>query len=230
MLVQDLLTSAIRSLGVVAAEEVPSTSELTDALYAANDVLSSWSPQILPVLPLTRETFLLTGIGAYTLGPGGTWNTAVRPVKIEAMAVISSNGARRAVRLVPIEEYESMPDSTVTGLFAEVCYCDGGYPLMTLNLLPIPVSGGQADIASYKPLTAFANLSDTINLAPGYTRALRWALAFEMAPEYGRPVSQELASLAADAKTSITGLNQAILGKPNTVESANPAIPAQQAG
>jgi hypothetical protein len=228
MTVQDLLTAAIRSIGVVAAEETPSTSELTDALFAANDILSNWSPQILPVLPLLREAFPGYGQSVVTVGLGGTVNTA-RPVKIEAVAITAQNGARRPARLVTIEEFESRPDTTLTGLFAEVCYCDGGYPLMNLYFNPTPASGCTIEIASYKPLTAFVNLSDTINLAPGYTNALRWALAFEMAPEYGRPVSQELAALAANSKTSITGLNQAILGKPNTVEPANPIIPPQQA-
>jgi hypothetical protein len=198
-------------------------------MYAANDVLSSWSPQILPVLPLTVESFPATGQMAVTMGLGGLFNTA-RPVKIESVAVTSSGGARQPARLVPVEEFESRPDTTLRGLFAEICYCDGGYPLMTLLFNPIPAYGGMVEIASYKPLQPFNALTDTVNLAPGYTRALRWALAFEMAPEYGRPVSQELASLAADAKTSITGLNQAILGKPNTVESANAVIPAVQAG
>jgi hypothetical protein len=231
MLVQDLLTAAIRSLGVVAAEEVPSTSELTDALSAANDILSSWSPQILPVLPMVREYFALTGLPSYTMGfNGGSLNTQ-RPVKIEAIAITSSNGARQPARMVTIEEFEARPDTTAHGLFAEVWWQDGGFPLISIFLLPVPAAGGQIEIASYKPLAAFVNLTDTINLAPGYTRALRWALAFEMAPEFGRPVSQELASLAADAKTSITGLNQAILGRPNTVEPppVPPPVAPQQA-
>lgn len=229
MTVQDLLTAAIRSIGVVAAEEIPSTSELTDALYAANDVLASWSPQILPVTPLVTETFALTGVLSYTIGTGGTFNT-VRPVKIEAVGITSAGGSHHPARLVPIEEFQSRLDTTLTGLFAEMCYCDGGFPLMQLTFFPKPASGGSVEISSYKPLQPFVNLTDNINLMPGYTRALRWALAYEMAPEFGRPVTQELASLAADAKTSITGLNQAILGRPNTVEPTNPAIPAQQAG
>lgn len=208
---------------------MPSNSELTEALYAANDVLSSWSPQILPVLPLSVESFPATGQMAITMGIGGIFNT-VRPVKIESVAVTSSGGARQPARLVPIEEFESRPDTTLRGLFAEVCYCDGGYPTMTLLFNPIPASGGMIEIASYKPLQAFNALTDTINLAPGYTRALRWALAFEMAPEFGRPVTQELTSLAADAKTSITGLNQAILGKPSPVEPMDLAVPPRQVG
>lgn len=211
----------------MAEEETPSTSELTDAMYAANDILSSWSPQILPITPLTRESFVLTGAASYTMGTGGSWNT-IRPVKIEAVSVVTTAGARKAARIVTVEEFASTADTTATGLFADIAYIDGGFPSMTVYLLPKPGSGN-AEVQSYKPLQPFANLSDTVTLMPGYTRALRWALAFEMAPEFGRPVSQELASLAADAKTSITGLNQATLGKPNTVEPANPAIPPQQA-
>jgi hypothetical protein len=214
---------------VVAAEETPSPSELTDALYAANDVLASWSPQILPITPLTLETFPLTGSLSYTMGTGGAFNTT-RPVKIEAVAITSTGGSRHPARLVTIEEFESRLDTTLTGLFAEMCFCDGGFPLMLLVFHPKPASGGSVEISSYKPLQPFQNLTDIVTLMPGYTRALRWALAYEMAPEFGRPVTQELASLAADAKTSITGLNQAILGRPNTVEPLNPAIPAQQAG
>ena len=165
----------------------------------------------------------MTGAASYTWGATGVWTTA-RPVKIETVAVVSPAGARKAARIVPVEEFESIADTTSTGLFAEVCFVDGGFPLLTVYLLPKP-GGGSAEIQSYKPLAPFVNLSDTVNLMPGYTRALRWALAFELAPEFGRPVSQELASLAADAKTSITGLNQAVLGKPNTVEPVNPAVP-----
>lgn len=217
----------MRSLGVIAQEEIPSTSELTDAMYAANDVLDSWGPQVLPVLPILVEQFPLTGNILYTMGVGGTFNT-VRPVKIETVAVVATNGARRAARIGTVEEWTSLPDITLSGLFADLCYIDNGYPMITLALMPKPV-GGVIEIHSYKPLTAFMNLTDTVNLAPGYTRALRWALAFEMAPEYNRSVTQELASLAADAKTAITGLNQAVLGRPNQVEPTSPPVPAQQA-
>ena len=229
MLVSDLLTAAIRSIGVVAADETPSTSELNDALYAANDILSSWSPEIVPVTPLVKEQFVSTAAASYTIGTGGIFNTA-RPVKIEALACISSVGGRAPVRMITAEEWAATVDTTATGLFAERAWYDGGYPLATLWLLPIPVNTSKIEITSYKPLAAFVNLSDTVNLMPGYTNALRWALAFEMAPEFGRPVTQELAALAANAKGRITGLNIAVLGKPNTIEPMNPAIPPAPTG
>ena len=227
MTVQDLLTASLRGIGVVAAEETPSPSELTDALLSANDIIASWSAQVLPVTPLTRESFALTGAASYTIGSGGVFATT-RPVKIETAAVIATNGARKAARIVPVEEFEAAADTTATGLFADIAFYDGGNPLGTIWLLPKPTAGN-LEIQSYKPLSAFANLSDTINLAPGYTRALRWALAFELAPEYGRPVTNELAQLNQDAKISITGLNNAVLGKPNMVEPTPPGTPGAQA-
>jgi hypothetical protein len=200
---------------------------LTDAQYAANDILASWSAQVLPITPLTRDSFPLTGAASYTIGTGGVFNSP-RPVKIETAAVVTLAGVRKPVRIVTVEEWAGQADTTATGLLAEVLFYDGGYPLGTIWLLPKPASGN-LEIESYKQLSQFANLGDTISLAPGYTRALRFALAFDMAPEYGRPVTQELTMLAQDAKVSITGLNMAILGKPNTVEPTPPGVPGQAA-
>ena len=183
----------------------------------------------MPITPLTRETFPLTGVVSYTIGTGGMFNTP-RPVKIEAIAITSAGGSRHPARLAPIEEYDSTLDTTLAGLFAEICFCDGGFPLMTLNFYPKPASGGTVDIASYKPLPPFANLTDTVSLMPGYTDALRWALAIELAPEFGRPVTQEMMALATNSKNRVTGLNQAVLGKPNTVEPMDPAVPPRQVG
>lgn len=207
----------MRVLGLVAQNELPSTSELTTGLLAANDVLASWSPQILPVLPISLMSFALTGGGSYTFGPGGSGSTS-RPVKIETLAVVASNGARAPVHMGTVEEWERIPDTTATGLFAAIGYYDNAYPTSKLYLNPRPNTGSTCEMQVYLPLAPFVNLTDPVDLAPGYTRALRFALAVDIAPEFGVPVSNELAQIAADAKVSITGLNRAILGSPSTVE------------
>jgi|SRR5215831_116413 len=227
MTVQELLTDAMMDLGIVAAEEVPSPSELTDALRRANGVLGSWSAQVLPITPLTQESFPLSGAASYTIGTGGVMNTP-RPVKIESLAVISIGGARKPVHICTVEEWEALMDTTATGLFADNGFYDGGFPLGKISLLPRP-NNGSLEIQSYKQLASLANLTDTINLPPGYDRALRLALAFDMAPGYGRPVTPELAQSAQDAKISIAGLNQAILGKPSQVEPTPAGVPGQAA-
>lgn len=227
MTVQDLITSAMRSLGVIAAEETPNTSELTDGMLAANDILGSWSAQIMPITPLGIDTFVLNGAASYTFGPGGSGLTT-RPVKIETIAVVTTGGARKPVHLASAEEWAQLADTSATGIFADNAYYDAAYPTGKLYLLPKP-SAGNCELSTYKQLAPFAALGDVINLAPGYTRALRFALALDLAPEFGRPVTPELLQLGNDAKVSITGLNQAILGRPGTVEPATVAPPPMQA-
>lgn len=217
----------MRTLGVIAAEETPNTSELTDGLLAANDILGSWSAQILPVTPLAIDSFVLTGAASYTFGPGGTAKTT-RPVKLETIAIIAAGGARKPVHIASAEEWAQLADTSATGIFADNAFYDGAYPTSKLYLLPKP-SAGSCEFASYGQLTAFAALADVINLAPGYTRALRFALALDLAPEFGRPVTPELLQLGNDAKVSITGLNQAILGRPGSVEPATVAPPPMAA-
>jgi len=222
MNVQTLLTMALRGIGVVPAEETPSPSELTDAMLAGNDILASWSAQVLPITPLTREIFPLTGAASYTIGTAQDFPTE-RPVKIEAASVVAAGGARKPMHIATVEQWAALADTTATGLFADELFYDGGWPSGRIWLLPRPATGS-LELQSYKQLTQFINLTDLINLAPGYERALRWALSFELALEYGRPVTPELQQLAQDAKISIVGLNQAILGKPNQVEPTPVAV------
>jgi hypothetical protein len=217
MLVQDLIATAMSDLGLIAPEETPSPSELTRGQLSLNNLLASWSAQGVPVFSLTRELFVLTGAQSYTIGPGAVMATT-RPVKVEAVAVVSSNGARRAVHIGTVEEWTAVMDTTATGLFAEICYFDGAYPATTIYLAPRPVSGSTLELESYKALTQYANLGDPIDLPPGYLRALEWGLALELARTFGVPVTPDLVQLATDAKISITGLNEAILGRPSPVE------------
>ena len=228
MLVQDLIATSMSDLGLTAPEETPSPSELTRGQLSLNNMLASWSAQGLPIPTLTLERFPLTGQGLYSMGPSAEWPT-VRPIKIEAVAVVSNNGARKAAHIATVEEFESFNDTTATGLFADLAFFDWAYPVMNVSLYPRPASGGQLEIQSYKPLTSYANLTDSVDLPPGYLRAIEWGLALELARTFGVPVTPDLIQLANDAKLSVTGLNEANLGKPSPVEPPSPAIPPQKA-
>ena len=231
---QDLINAALREARIIVPDEGPSTAESNDGLLSLNWMLNSWSAQALPVYQITRETFPLTGLLSYTIGTGGTFNTP-RPVKIETASVIDSAGAGRPVKLGTVEEWVSYADKTRSGVYADLLYFDGAYPQATIYLIPKPQTGSSLELYSYKPLVQFATLTDTIALPPGYERALIMALALELWNQYrqGDPPAS-LVAKAQEAKQSIFGLNQAILGPPGTVVSeppttiSAPAVPAQQ--
>lgn len=231
---QDLINAAFRECKIIVPDEGLSTAESNDALLNLNWLLSSWSAQAVPVYQITRETFPLTGVLSYTIGTGGVLNTA-RPVKIESATVIDSAGAGRPVKLGTVEEWTSYADKSRTGVYADLLWCDGAYPLSTIYLIPKPQTGSTLELYSYKPLVQFATLSDTVSLPPGYERALIMALAIEVWNQYrqGDP-PQSLLLKAQEAKQSVFGLNQAILGPPGTVVTepptiiSAPAVPAQK--
>ena len=223
MTAQELINHALKDLGVLAAGESPSTEESSDALERLNDLLASWSAQALAVYEIKREQFVLTGSASYAIGSGQLWNTS-RPVKIEAAAVTTVTGLRFPVEIATPEKWAAYTDTTATGLVAQLLWYDNGYPMATISLAPRP-AGGWLELYSYKELTAIASLNATVDLPPGYKRALITNLALELAPMFGREASPTLAANAADAKMSIFGLNRAVEGSPTPVEPPPPAPP-----
>ena len=158
----------------------------------------------------------MTGVEKYTLSQ--------RPLKIESANVSLASGASQPVRIVTTEEYSAFSDRSLTGNFAQIAYYDAAFPIATISLIPMPKVGGSLNLTVYLPLAQVA-LTDLVALPPGYERAVVWALSLECAPQFGAAITPELQAMAADAKSAIFGLNQAVLGPPSPI--AQPmAVPA----
>src|SRR5262249_58931003 len=85
----DLITSALRLIGVTASGEQPTGEEASDALVILNQMIDSWNAERLNVFTITISNFSLTpGTQVYTLGSGGTFN-ATRPAAIDRISIIS---------------------------------------------------------------------------------------------------------------------------------------------
>ena len=203
----------------------------------AGTVEMVWDKAIAGGVIGQRETFPLSGTAFYTVGVTGVWSTE-RPVAIKAASILTSGTIARGVDIVSAEMWAAFPRKGLQGSFAQVAWCDYGLPTCTLYLAPKPPAG-TLELYTYERLVAFTGLTqDLATLLPdGYERALAAALAVELAPEYGRAVTPDLQGQAEDAKTSVFGLNAAILGPPQPVVSQHPppapppqAPPQQQAG
>jgi hypothetical protein len=219
MTAQDLIDSALRLIGELATQQSPTATESGDALETLNHILETWSAEGLPIPYATTETFTLTGAAEYTIGTGGTWPTT-RPLSILAANVISSNQVTREVDLVDAHQWGGLRDKTRTGTFAEKLYYSAGYPTGTVKLWPRPTTG-TLELYSFKALEAFPTLGTTIDMPPGYEKALRFALAVDLAPEHGRvPIPASLSEQAIRAKAALTNLNLQVLGaaKPASIE------------
>lgn len=208
--VRDLIRGSLRLLGAIAQGETPSAEEQADAFSALIDMLGSWSTESLLIFNKGREVFpLVSGQQSYTMGPSGNFNT-VRPLKIED-ALLQIQGSNPTfelpIKIVNQDEWVSISVKTMPSTIPINLYVEDTSPLATLNLWPIPSVASNLILYSWKPLDTFASVDSDLDLPPGYAKALRYNLALELAPEYGREPSASVLSGAIESKENIKRMN-----------------------
>lgn len=206
----DLISSSLRLIGVLASGEVPSADEANDALTILNQMIDSWSAEKLMIF--TDQVVTLTPgtlKQAYTLGVGGDFNQA-RPPKIDRMSVIilNSPNLELPIEMLSDEQWQAIPVKNVSSAVPTQVWDDGGFPLRTLSFWPIPSVSVNFVLYAWTALSQFADLSTTdYTFPPGYLKALRYNLALDLAPEFGRPVPPEVAAQAVISKAIIKTMN-----------------------
>lgn len=227
MTAQELIEFTLQDINVMAPGETISNSDLTYCLGKLNHLLASWSAQALPIPEITRESFSVSGAEFYSIGTGMNWNTA-RPIKIKAAASVNSDHSE-PLEIVTAEDWARIDDKSLAGKWAKRMYYDNGHPTGFVYLWPRPAAGGTVQVDSYKELTTLAALGTTVAFPPGYERALITSLAPEVAGGFQKQVTEAMVGLANDAKTSIFGLNQSILGHPGGQQAQGaPVAPVAQ--
>jgi hypothetical protein len=204
-----LLSSSARLIGVLAEGESLSAQGANDALNSLNDLLDSWSNEGLIAFPLLRETFALATVGlqqTYTWGTGANLNSAW-PMRVRK-ALIQLTGTSPPIELpmqmLNADEYAAVVLKTLQSNFPLYCYIDDAYPARNVNVWPVPTdSTNSLGFYSTKPLITIATLGQVLSVPPGYLRAIRYALAIELAPEYGKTAPQEVIAIAEQSKAAI---------------------------
>jgi hypothetical protein len=205
-----LIMGSMRLLGLLASGEPPTASEQTDGLAALNDMLDSWSTESLLIPNKVREVFpLVASQQSYTMGTGGNFNTS-RPMKIEnalVQLVGTSPALELPMQILTKDEYAGITLKALLSTFPLYAYIEGTYPLETINVWPVPQATNNLVLYSWKPLAELSTLQTALSLPPGYQRALRYALAIELAPEFGKQVSETILGIAMEAKQNLKRMN-----------------------
>lgn len=207
----DLICASLRSIGVLASGEAPSASEATDGLTALNNLIDSWSTQSMLIPNQIAETFpLVASQQTYTMGVGGNFNTS-RPMSIIRANIQLTNESpvvELPMDILTMEQYAGIILKGTTSTFPLYLYNDNANPLANLSVWPVPTcSTNNLVLYSWKPLAELAALTTSIILPPGYMRALRYNLAIDLAPEYGRQVPEEVAAVAVQSLADIKRMN-----------------------
>ncbi len=202
---RDIVTGALRLLGVVSQGETPQAEEASEGLEALNQMIEGWSNDNLFLPSITEETFsLVVGQASYTMGSGGDFDT-VAPLGIENAYIVSTPNPANDVKLdiLTSREYSEIAIKSTQSTIPRGLYVEYTYPLARLTLYPVPSEAKTLKLFTMKPVSNFANLSTTINLPVGYNRALRFNLAQELAPEYGKEASPTVQTVASRSLATI---------------------------
>lgn len=196
-----IVKKALQKIGVLFKNEAPSSDEANDGLDALNGLLGSWGNDSLNIYARTWETVsLVGGTASYTIGASGVFNTT-RPSNIVS-AYIRSGSVDYLVTMTDDEAFNTIAFKSITGIPEFLSY-DGGYPLGTIRLYPVPASNYSLFLLTEKPLTEFADLDAELSMPKGTERALIYNLGIDLAPEYGQKVTAEHAKTAADSLGAI---------------------------
>lgn len=208
---RDIITSSLKKIGVVGVGSSLSAEDADEGLSILNGILGSLSAEAGIVSAQTTETFALNGSESYTIGSGGDFNTTIPQRLISAFVTTSS--LDYPLEIVRYDEYTKVNDKTLTDIPSYIA-TSGGYPLDTIYIYPVGLSGDTLTIVSEKAFTEFANLDSAFSLSPEYRRFFEAQLAVEMSPLFEREASVTVQRIAIEAKQAIV----------NKSSSKNPPI------
>ncbi len=215
MTANDLITQSLRLLGVLSGNETPSSSESNTGLQYLNDMVDSWSTQQLLIYSKVNESFpLVPGQQSYQWGTGAADFNSARPQKIENalwQQPSSSQFFNLQIQLINQDEWSALTVPGTTSNIPTKLFVNYTFPYATLYFWPIPSVVNNVIFWSWKALSSFTLLTSIVSLPPGYNKALRYNLAVELAPEFGKQPSDIIIAQAVDSKADIKRMNNKTL-------------------
>lgn len=207
--VGDIIRAALRKIKVLAAGEPLPADDGQDAKEAFELMVDAWSTEklLIPVVSQVEAT-LLEGVNEYTIGiwPSGTPPTnhieTARPEEYLAAFIRDIYDTDYIQEIITVETWSRISRKTNTSRPSRF-YVQQGWPLDTIFFESVPYQDETFHLSVIQPLAGIlptANLTDIVNLPPGYKRALIYNLAVDLADEWGKQVSPSIAVNATEGK------------------------------
>jgi hypothetical protein len=207
----DIITQAYREIGYKGPEDSLEGWEIQDGLLKLNLLVKSWMgpnnpiAKGLKVWQRARGVLVLSAKNSFSLQPGGDLDIPV-PVNLISATLKTSAGIV-VTTLDPILaiQYEMIPNKSAVGTPMQY-YFERGIGASSFGLDCIPSDLTMTiNLLYLRILQDFDGQTDVPDFPQEWYRTLVYNLAMELAPMCGRPISQDLQSLAqssfADANT-----------------------------
>ncbi len=207
MTYQDIINGAVQELNSYAPGDPIDTSDQTTLLYLLNELLDYWNVKREAVWSEIFTSFTLTpNLSPHTIGPSGaTWAMAVRPVTLDGCYLILDDTSPDVFTKIDIIDWMTYQRLSVPGISTAIptaVYYEPDWPLGSLFFYPIPDYNYGVRLAT-RTLLAQVAANTTLDLPPGYRRALRLTFAEYIATTFGRAIPEATATQARAARADI---------------------------
>lgn len=186
----DIIKGALRKLGRLAKGQTPDTEDYTNAQQSLNAIIAEYTTIGMQLWSRTDYTLtLVAGQKAYTMGIGQTINI---PFPFKLLSVTLNNTGGGNIEVFPIAKQDfDLLTITSTGTPVNYTY----QPFINYGTLTVWPTPDASVIANYtcvltyqKQLQGFTTGTETPDFPQEWQNALIYALALDLAPEYGVPL------------------------------------------
>lgn len=203
---RDLITDSLVDLGVISPVDSIDATQVTGLFRRLNQMIAMWSMQSMLIYGDTLVNKMLTdGVSSYSIGTGADINTA-RPNAIKT-AYTRSGNTDTPLEIIDEYKYSGIADKATTSE-PSYLYYNPSFPNGAIKLWPVPDQAYALFLEVEQPLTQFANLDTAISLPNGYEEAIRFNFMKRIAGGYGKKLTSEQASLAADGLNLVKKANR----------------------
>jgi len=209
----DQINRALRLIGMLAEGELPSTETANDCLVALNQMIDSWNTERLSVFNTIDHVFTWpAGEIQRHLGPNGAslgGFDGIRPILLDDATYFRDPGTNVSfgIKFINQQQYDGIAVKTVTSTYPQVMWINMEYPSIQMTVYPRPTRDLEWHFISVQELDQPATLQTVLAFPPGYLRAFTYALAMEIAPEFGVEPSPQVQRIAMTSKRNLKRIN-----------------------
>jgi len=187
-----IIKRAYRICDIIGIGEDPSTSQVTEAAEALNDIVKEMAADGMPLWAIKTSSAItmVASTAAYAIGVGATVNQNA-PLKIlNAWLRNTTTNEDTPLLLITRQDYEALGDKTTTGEPSQLWYNPPGGIAATENagtitLYNTPNSTAATDLRLYivghYPFMDFDASTDVPDFPQYWYNALKWLLADQLA-------------------------------------------------
>ena len=191
---RDIITRAMRLLGVIAMGEVPSSSELSHGVDALNWMLKSWQADGCNLWREYQDSqTLVSGTAEYTLAP--------RVVDVLEARYVNADGSERPLARWEWGEYVQLPNKTTSGVpvaFTLLKERDA----IKMKLWPIPNAAQSVSYTAARVIEDVTSANENLDVPQSWTEAVIYNLADRLIDVFGTATMDQITIARVQARAA----------------------------